>query len=303
MNQTPDSSTSAELTDFRRNRWRALAATALVAASAALAAGAWFASALGGDEPTGAFIVAVGLLAGPAVLVVVLAYFAVIKTPLDRQFAAAVLPPMLRTTFGEFRYRSDEELDPATWRDSGLFPSDLHSFSNHHLVETRREAVDLRLSRLELDQPFSVDRLFAEPDTNISFDGLVAVADPVAIGDFTVVVGPPGADLDGLTKLVRHARGDDETELTTLALDDASGSVFDAPGQARDLAASRGIQQLVDAGFCAAIAVNDGVATIALPLSFPAPDPDPRNPVIDDSETERLGKALGSLAHLIDAMT
>ncbi len=185
-NELPD--LLADLEEVGANRMRLLVAVSLACIGAVVALSAAIGYlVVGGDQATPTFVVALGLLAGPGVLGVVLAYLALVRGHLNYRFAADVMVPFLRERFGKFRYDSVEGLDDQLWRCTGWFPDDVEHSKTTHRTHFRvdEDGPLVRFCHLVITPPFSVFRRLAGRGGAPEVEGLFGVVEDTELpGDF-----------------------------------------------------------------------------------------------------------------------
>ena len=85
-----------KLRQLRTSRWRILALLVFICLAVAVAAAGFFGfTVVGGADAWPGFAVGLGLSAGPAILLSVLAYLMVVRDPLHAQFERQILLPIL----------------------------------------------------------------------------------------------------------------------------------------------------------------------------------------------------------------
>ncbi len=202
------------LESSRRSRYRIVALYAVLCLIAVVVSSLYVTFELiGGDDALLAFIPTVAFMAGVGVLITVFAYFVHVKMPLQKQFRAQILGPIVGRITPKFRDQSSAELERSEWRNSALFPDTTHQLHSDHLTAARRDELTVGFCHLKLDAgvlsylPGSPDDQSPLPSVAAGFDGLFVVAKP-AIDDETTWILRRREDADD----VAHRQGSIEVD-------------------------------------------------------------------------------------------
>lgn len=280
-----------DLDKARRGRLWLLAGIAVAALTAVVGLGAVFAFAvLQTEAAAGVFWTVVGLAAGPAILVVVLAWATGVRSHLEDRLARDVVVPALREMFGEFRYQSTR--GPADWKPFELFPEDFEERGGSHRIEVPLEEEVVRLGWMSASPPGGLRDLLFGSAADRRFHGIFATIEPADVPEGTSLWSRPD-DPDGpLAESVRRAADEAGGPLES-EVEDVEGLhvVTDQLSSARALPVE-GLRQLVERldgpDGAVAVAVRDGAMAIAVPAAGLDVRTDPRRPVVDADRIRRF---------------